>query len=149
MNAMGVLGFMIGLVFMALTLVFTPGENETRKAEAWTRGFAIYRKAVNDYALEHKSLGVALNSINASALNLPNGLVLKNWQNRVAASGADIICYVYGPASPNEYEAARTFFKGSAAIGWKQNGVMLRNGPALALPGFIPDGSLVSVIKLN
>lgn len=145
MQALAVTGVLTGLIFLWSFLIYEPSQIERQKAEAYALGFVVYRNAVNQYAVDHKTEG----SVSLTALNLPKGLQLKNWKNRIVQEAGQLRCYVYGQASFEEIQAVLTLMMSSAAIGWNNNGVMLRNGSPHILPSFVENGNLVSVISLD
>ena len=146
MKAAAVAGFLIGLVFCMITLVYEPSQKAERQAEARALGFVIYRNAVNEYAQEHRTPGV----VASDALSLPAGLAnVASWSNQVVPDGNELRCFVYGPADAEEIQAVRRLLRGSLAIGWNDRGTLMRDGEGVPLPGFIPSGALVSVISIH
>ena len=126
---------MIGLVF--LFAVFAPSfEGEELKAEAQAVNYLAYRNAVNAYALEHKTEGV-----------VPD-LAAMPWSNLVVWEENELRCYVYGPGSAGLMNAVSELLP-SAAVGWNDNGRLVRNGPSLALPDVIGNRNIVSVIVVD
>ncbi len=111
------------------------------KAHTVAVNYAVYRNAAFAYAQQHKpSDGI----IATSSLSLPTEWqALRTWTARME----DTCCYVFGEVSVDEIHAARELFQDSVAMGYAQNGkLMPQLGNAVALPSFIPDGNIVSVI---
>ena len=134
---------MVGLVF--LFAVFAPSfEGDELKAEAQAVNFISYRNAVNAYALEHKTEGV----VPDADLNLPEEFSDMPWSNLVVWEEDELRCYVYGPGSAGLMNAVSELLP-SAAVGWNDNGRLVRNGPSLALPDVIGNRNIVSVIVVD
>ena len=146
MKAMAVFFVFVGL--LAIFAVDSSRRDFASKenVNAIALNFVEYRNAVNQYALENKSITEA----NQADLGLPSGWVaLKTWENRIEGHR----CYVFGPASADEAAAARSLLRGSYAVGWKSaSGVLeprFEAGTPISLPGWIPVDSVVSVISLD
>ncbi|MDR2893673.1 MAG: type IV pilus biogenesis protein PilM [Deltaproteobacteria bacterium] len=145
MKGLAVAGFMLGLIFLWVAILYEPSQKQEQQATASAQTFIIYRNAVNAYALEHKVEGV----IPLEALDLPVGLAAGDFHNQVVRESGELRCYVYGQAGPSVVQAVSSLLRGSAAIGRSSQGVLLRDGPDHPLPGFIPSGCVVSVISLH
>ncbi|WP_333781981.1 type IV pilus biogenesis protein PilM [Nitratidesulfovibrio vulgaris] len=118
---------------------------ENRAAHAVALNYAVYRQAANRYAL---SGNATVGDIPMGQLALPPAWrSLKEWKTRIEGGH----CYVYGPSSHEEGALIRDLFRGSYAIGRKDGGIMIPtvNGTRLDLPGWIADGSVVSVINID
>jgi len=145
MQSLAVGAIMIGLIFFWMMTVYEPSQRDQLQAEAVALNFVLYRNAVNRYAFEHKTEG----SVPMAELALPLGLSSMPWQNQIVWEGDELRCYVFGPASTEVITAVLRLLRGSAAVGWNNNGRMVRSGPEHALPGFIADRTIVSVIIVD
>lgn len=141
MKAFAVLGILIGV--MAMLQFSAPDYEHEPDALVIATNYAIYRNAAFLHVLKHKPTGNLPNS----ALTLPAGWqALRTWQTRVEAGQ----CYVFGPASSEEISAAQQLFLGSFAIGRVVNGALTPNsGVSIAIPAFVPNNSLVSIITVE
>lgn len=115
-----------------------------RHSETVAMNFAVYRNAVFVYVFCQRNL--PMGDIPLSALALPAGFqAMRPWKARIDAK----TCLVWGPASPEEIERARTFFHESFALGRAENGLLVPgHEQSVPVPG-VPDGNIVSVVKLN
>lgn len=145
MKALVVFGILLGVIAMLGIQVFSSSQTENTNSVAVNYG--IYRNAVFEHVIKTPT---AINTIPLAALSLPAGWqALRTWEHRITA-GNPRFCYVYGPASMQEINAVRKLFMGSFAVGYKQEGVLYPlHGSQVPLPGFIPDGFLVSVIEVS
>jgi hypothetical protein len=142
-------GMLMGIFYMRQALVSEPGDSRS-KAEAKAFSFAAYRDAVHKYAFARSD---EEGEIPAQALSLPAGVAVSAWRNRLARDGGYMLCYVYGSASSEEIAAIFSLLKNSAAIGWNDSGRLIGTAPSpnpeIALPAFIGNGDIVSVITLK
>lgn len=117
--------------------------SEMDQARAVAVNFGIYRNAVNEYALANPSALAGI-AIPVSLLDLPSGWKsMRAWTNR--PDGGNL--YVWGPVKNGEAAEIMELFMNSYAVGIKRNGSLVNaNGTGIALPDFIPTGSIVSVI---
>lgn len=140
MKIIATLMFLLGVLSM---VQIVPRDSvEDQKAKAIALNFAAYRNGVFQYVFpQHKASG----DIPLSVLSLPAGWTpLRPWAARVDNQRL----YVWGPASPEEVKEARELFWGSLAIGQALNGhVEPGYGGVTPVPGFVPPGSLVSVVS--
>lgn len=122
---------------------------EVAQAESLALNYGVFRNAVFDYAHSAKTEGAFLPD--SPALTLPAGWVnVRAWRGVVQREeDGQLYCYVYGPARPNEVAAIQKAFRDSAAVGWNNNGIFVRNGDPMPLPAMIPDGSVVSAIRID
>ena len=143
MKALAVLVFLLGVMAL-LQQPYDPAR-EDAGYRAIAVNYAIYRNEVFRlvYGQPEISGDIAL-----SALNLPQGWKpLREWRAKVANGR----CYVFGQASAQEIAAVRKLFLGSFALGQASSG-QLAPAPAkgpIPVPGFIPDGSLVSITEVR
>lgn len=112
------------------------------KAESVATNYGIYRNAVSNYVTG--TPGITSGEIPQSLLDLPSGWkALHSWANRLDGGN----CYVWGPVENSEAREIRKLFMHSYAIGVKRDGALVNaHGTGITLPGFIPEGSIVSVI---
>lgn len=142
MRALAVLGFLLGL----LLLFQRPYEaaHEESAAQTVAMDFGLFRGAVFRFVQDNRGYS---GEIPLGSLSLPESRrPLRDWKARVEGG----VCYVYGQASPEEMEAARRLFRGSSAVGMAENGrlvPMLTTNP-IPVPGFVPNGNLVSVTAM-
>lgn len=121
---------------------------DAARAESLTLNYGIFRNAVFDYAHRVKTEGIV--TADNPALELPDGWTgLRAWRGVIQRQDAQLYCYVFGPARPEEIVAVQKAFRNSRAVGWNDNGIFIRNGDPMPLPTMIPDGSVVSVIRLD
>lgn len=141
MKALAVLGILIGV--MAMLQFSTPDYEHEPDALVVATNYAIYRNAAFLHVLKHKPTG----SVPTNALTLPTGWqALREWQTRVDTGR----CYVFGPATSEEIDAAQQLFQGSFAIGRAVNGALTPNsGVSITIPAFVPNNSLVSIIMVE
>lgn len=143
MKALAVFALLLGVI----ALMHWPSDysREESGSRAVAINYALYRNEVfrHVYGQEGISGDIAL-----SALNLPESWhPLRQWRARVDGGR----CYVYGDATPQEIAAVRQLFQGSFALGQASSGRLVPapvHGAAVTVPGFIPDGSLVSVTEV-
>lgn len=143
MQGMAVFFTCLGMVALFGVHTISHSSSEKEQDHAVAVNFATYRRAVNIHALA--TLGVS-GTIDHPILGLPSEWVpISPWTNTVTGGR----CYVYGPATSGEISATLKLLMGSMAIGTKTNGQFVTShGIEILLPAFIPEGSLVSVIKL-
>lgn len=138
MKTIMILSLLLGVIAF---FQWSPDSSDTGKAHTIAVNYAIYRNAAFYYAQKYKpSDGI----IATSVLDLPS-----EWQSlRIwTAQMDDTCCYVFGEANADEIDAVCDLFQASLAVGYAQNGkLMPQLGNAVALPSFIPDGNIVSVI---
>ncbi|WP_432737323.1 type IV pilus biogenesis protein PilM [Maridesulfovibrio sp. FT414] len=140
MKMLAILFTILGV--MALVTAENSFSPQAIKAESVATNYGVYRNAVNKFATGNAS--IAAGEISESLLDLPSGWkAIRSWANRL--DGGNL--YVWGPVNSIEAEQIRELFLNSYAIGIKRDGALLNNhGTGVALPGFIPEGSIVSVI---
>lgn len=135
---------MMLMVLLGVAAIIAPRfapEEQGRGVQAVAMNYAVYRNAAFLYALKNRPAG----SIPHNLLGLPSEWqALRSWSARVESGR----CYVFGPASAEEIAAARDLFHGSFAVGRAENGLLMPDGRT-PLPGFVPGGSLVSVIEVR
>jgi hypothetical protein len=125
-------------------------EYEDANNEAIAINYAIFRNAVHDYAYKTKTPGVILPDDPGLTTIPPGWTELRDWVGLVEDDGSgELFCYVYGPAQPGEILFVMKLYNYSRAVGWNNAGIFERNGDPLALPDFIPNGNVVSVVRLD
>lgn len=142
MKPVVLLVFLIGIgAMIQRTVDFYYGESSY---SAIAVNYAIYRNEVFRYVYGNN--GVA-GDIPLAVLDFPDSWrALRNWRARVDAGR----CYVYGDASIQEVMAVRQLFRGSFALGMASNGRLVPvMGNVISVPGFIPNGSLVSITEID
>ncbi len=123
-------------------------QREKAQAQSLAVNYGIFRNAVFAHAHSTKAEGVFLPD--SPALTLPSGWVsVRAWRGVVHQQEGQLFCYVYGPARPEEVVAIQEAFRGSAAVGWNNNGFFARNGDPMPLPEMIPDGAIVSAVRID
>ena len=134
--------FLIGVGAMIQRAVDFSSDESSSSAVAVN--YAIYRNEVFRYVYENNGLA---GDIPLAVLDLPESWrALRNWRARVDAGR----CYVYGNASMQEIMAVRQLFRGSFALGMASNGRLVPvMGNVINVPGFIPEGSLVSITEID
>lgn len=145
MNGFGYV-FLAGIVLLVIARGLTPGADRAKQDQgadvAIAVNFIAYRNAVDRVALSEKpESGV----IGYASLELPAGWkALRTWSNGIEAG----VCYVYGPGSAPEARAIAEML-GSLAIGRNVSGSLFNAaGYGVVLPGWIPEGSIVSAIGI-
>ena len=143
MKVLAVLAFLLG----AMALLQGPYNLATEDVghRAIAVNYAIYRNEV--FRLVYLQPEIS-GDIALASLKLPQGWKpLREWRARVANGR----CYVFGQASPGEIAAVRKLFLGSFAIGQASSGLLIPASAhgAIPVPGFIPDGSLVSITEVR
>jgi hypothetical protein len=127
---------------------------EKGQIEAVAMNYCVFRNAVFGYVFKKAGAGEALPdeiTPDTPDLGLPQGWAgLRDWQvlTQIHDDGL-FYCYVFGPASPDEIMAAQNLLGQSMAVGWNNAGVLVRNGDPWPLPAAIPNGNIVSVIRLD
>ena len=145
MKALAVLGFLIGVMAMMYShLDWSRQADGNPSAKATALNYVIFRDAANWHALTHS--GVA-GDISQSSLNLPAGWrAARSWRARVDSGR----CYVWGTADNEEIAAVRQLLRGSQAVGRNENGRLVPgNGAVIAIPSFVGNGDIVSVISVE
>ncbi|MCT4625664.1 type IV pilus biogenesis protein PilM [Halodesulfovibrio sp.] len=139
MKALAVLTFLLGV--LALTQSIIPYGQDQDADNAMATNYAVYRNQVIHYAVKHPS---STGILSTAALGLPvHWRALRDWKNRIVGNHV----YVYGEASAYEATAIQSLFKGSFAVGVKKAGRLESiNGSGTALPAFIPENNIVTVI---
>ena len=144
MKALAVVALLLGV--MALLQHPADSAREESGARTIAGKYAIYRNEVFRHVYGRS--GISGDSA-LSALHMPESWrPLRQWRARVDGGR----CYVYGEATPQEIAAVRQLFQGSFALGQASAGRLVpapAHGAAVPVPGFIPDGSLVSVTEVD
>ncbi|WP_319779091.1 type IV pilus biogenesis protein PilM [Maridesulfovibrio sp.] len=143
MKTLAALFTLLGVLAMVTPETFLNTHSNEYQAQAVAVNFGTYRNAVNEYAISNPSAlgGIA---IPRSLLDLPSGWKsMRAWTNR--PDGGNL--YVWGPVKEGEAAEIMELFMNSYAIGVKRNGSLVTaHGTDMALPAFIPNGNIVSVI---
>jgi type II secretory pathway pseudopilin PulG len=143
-------GFAIAVVSILLGVIavlggsFPSSSGDDGGADAVAHNFLSYRAAVNHVALYTPQPDGA---VSGASLNLPSTWApVRNWRNQIQGGR----CYVWGNASADEIRAAQRGLNDSYSIGTAINGhIVTAHGSGEALPGFIADGSIVSVVEVK
>ena len=141
-------GFAIAVVSILLGVIavlggsFPSSSGDDGGADAVAYNFLSYRAAVN-----HVALYTPQPEGEVSSLNLPSTWApVRNWRNQIQGGR----CYVWGDASADEIRAAQRGLNDSYSIGTAINGrIVTAHGSGEVLPGFIADGSIVSVVEVK
>lgn len=107
--------------------------------------FLQYREAAMRFAFYNREIGNRVIGFDEIRDYLPSGWSVfpgKNWQAR----NQDGFLYVFGEASPYEVEKAREAIM-SLSVGSAVNGRLMPGN--IELPGFVPEGNIVSVSGTN
>ena len=136
MKALAVLMVLMGV--MVMIRFVEQDKPDSLQAQAVATNYAMFRNEVYRYVFDgHMAAG----DVPTAALTLPVGYVpLRPWRARLDSG----CLYVWGTASSDEIEATRELFWGSKAVGRASAGFMVPDG-VTPVPGFVPEGSLVSV----
>lgn len=144
MKAFAVFAILLGV----MALLQRPGDSSYEESgyRAIAVNYAIYRNEVFRHVYDQHGVS---GDIPLAALNMPDTWrPLRQWRARVEGGR----CYVYGTATPQEIAAVRQLFQGSFALGQANGGRLVPapvHGTAVPLPGFVPEGSLVSVTEVD
>lgn len=142
MKAFAILGFLIGIMVMFIMNI-DKNSHEDERIQTIALNYAVYRNAAFAYVFANKN--TVNGEIAQNVLALPTGWqALRQWRIYVDAGH----CYIFGEASAAEISAARVLFQNSLAIGMANQGKLMPNGKT-AVPSFVPNNSLVSIISLE
>lgn len=135
------------ILFLGCMAIFRPevtmDNADMGKTVVIATNFAIWRNAVLEYVLTTKT---ASGEIPLSALRLPTTWTpLRSWTARVTGG----VCYAFGPASAPEIAAVQSLFHGSASIGRVEGGHLVSLYSKTAPVSGVPEGYLVSVIRID
>lgn len=151
MKTVAAFAFMLGLVALYFGLFRTGQSREVweAKTQVLAVNFAVFRNAAHQYTHHYQDEVLAMTDIPPSAFEkwLPNGwLPMREWKVRME----NRICYVFGPAEPDEIDAIRVQYRGSFTLGRVEGGQLVPNHKAdMPVPGFIPNGSMVSMTEVR
>ena len=144
MKALAVFAMLLGV--MALLQQPADFSREESGSRAIAVNYAIYRNEVFRHVYGQQGIS---GDIALSFLTLPDSRrPLRQWRARVDGGR----WYVYGQATAREIAAVRQLFQGSFALGQANSGRLVpapAHGTPVPVPGFIPDGSLVSVTEVD
>lgn len=151
MKMAAVFALMLGFVAMYFGL-FRSGQSREvweAKTQVLAVNFAVFRNAAHQYVHHHQEEVLGMTDIPRTAFGpwLPNGwLPMRDWKVRME----NRICYVFGPAEPDEIDAIRTLYRGSFSLGRTEDGQLVPNHKAdMPVPNFIPNGSVVSMTEVK
>lgn len=144
MKMFAILFTLLGVLAMLTPDSFLQHHANEGKAEALAINFGTYRNAVNEFAIARPTAFGGI-PIPVSLLDLPSGWKsMRAWTNR--PDGGNL--YVWGPIKEGEATEIMELFMNSYAVGIKRNGSLVNaHGTGIALPTFIPNGCIVSVIR--
>ena len=126
-----------------------PDRDELRGA-AVAANYVTFRNAVFNYALNLESIEAGSILPDNPALKLPHGwIALRDWRGLVREEDGLFHCYVYGLASPEEVAAVQELLNHSMGVGWNDAGVFIGNALPRPLPPDVPQGAIVSVIRID
>lgn len=151
MKSIAVFFVLCGLVALFFGL-FRSGQSREvwdAKTQVLAVNFAVFRNAAHQYVHRHQSEVLTMTEIPSVDFEewLPNGwLPMREWKVRME----NRICYVFGPAEPDEIDAIRKLMRGSFALGRAENGQLVPNHKAdMPVPGFVPQGNMVSMTEVR
>ncbi|SIN93575.1 type IV pilus biogenesis protein PilM [Halodesulfovibrio marinisediminis] len=142
MKALAVFAVLLGAIAL-YSLQPQLGQSD-ESAQTIATNYVVYRNAAITYAVNNP---VTTGTLTPAMLGLPSDWrALRIWQNRVEGN----TLYVYGTASSQEIVAVQNILKGSFAVGVNQNNhLVTSHGTCVALPSFIPEGNLTTVISVR
>lgn len=139
--------FANGLMFffvVVLLAFFAPLQSSsTAEHNSVAMSFLVYRVAVSNYVVENPGF---VGEAPLASLSLPSGYVrLRTWRNYVDASAV----YAYGPLDAGALSDLSQLLNGSMHVGKSLSGNLVSPlyGPIGALPGWMPDNQLVSMLR--
>lgn len=143
MKTLAALFSLLGVLALMTPQMLLHPRSDEAVARAVALNFCLYRNAVNHYVIKHPTTANGI-LVPKSLLDLPSGWKsLRAWTNR--PDGGTL--YVWGPVNENEAGKIMDMFNDSYAVGIKRNGSLVTDhGIGIALPDYIPSGSIVSVI---
>jgi len=143
MKTLAALFTLLGVLAMVTPETLLPTHSNESQASAVAVNFGVYRNAVNEFAIANPNAFEGI-PIPLSLLDLPSGWKsMRAWTNR--PDGGNL--YVWGPVQKGEATEIMKLFMNSYAVGIKRNGSLVNtHGTGIALPSFIPNGNIVSVI---
>ncbi|WP_319764079.1 type IV pilus biogenesis protein PilM [Maridesulfovibrio sp.] len=143
MKTLAALFTLLGVLAMVTPETLINTHMNEPQARAVAVNFGVYRNAVNEFAIARPNAFTGI-PIPLSLLDLPSGWKsMRAWTNR--PDGGNL--YVWGPIKEGEAAEIMTLFMNSYAVGIKRNGSLVNaHGIGIALPAFIPNGNIVSVI---
>lgn len=151
MKAVAAFALMLGLVGLYFELFHAGQSRQLLESQNYTLAvnFAQFRNAAHLYVHRHAEDAQGMTDIPRTAFEqwLPSGWQpMREWKARMA----NRICYVFGPAEPDEIDAVRKLFRGSFALGRAEGGQLVPNHRAdMPVPDFIPNGNIVSMTEVR
>lgn len=151
MKAFAVFFVMLGLIALYSELYSSGQSREIweAKTQVLAVNFAVFRNAAHQYAHHNQDEALGQTDIPSAAFAewLPNGwLPMRDWRVRME----NRICYVFGPAEPDEIDAIRKLYRGSFALGRAEGGQLVPNHKEnMPIPDIIPNGSMVSMTDVR
>lgn len=150
MKAGAICFLMLGMIALWF-VVFQSGrvrEYNEAKTHIVAINYAIYRNAAQNY-VHANAQNMKNGEIERITFekHIPNGwLPMREWKVRIE----NHVCYVYGSANTDEIDAIRLLYKGSFALGRKENGHLVPDHKGdMPIPSFIPEGSVVSMTEVR
>lgn len=142
MKALAVFAVLLGAIAL-YSLQPQLGQSD-ESAQTVATNYVVYRNAAITYAVNNPAIA---GTLTPAILGLPSDWrALRSWKNRVEGN----TLYVYGSATSQEVVAVQNMLKGSFAVGVNQNNhLVTSHGTGVALPSFIPEGSLTTVISVK
>lgn len=142
MKALAVFAVLLGAIAL-YSLQPQLGQSDESACTVATN-YVVYRNAAITYAVNNPAIA---GTLTPAMLGLPSDWrALRSWQNRVEGN----TLYVYGSATSQEVVAVQNILKGSFAVGVNQNNhLVTSHGTGVALPSFIPEGNLTTVISVK
>ncbi len=143
MKTLAALFTLLGVLAMVMPETLINTHMNEPQARAVAVNFGVYRNAVNEFAIGRPNAFTGI-PIPISLLDLPSGWKsMRSWTNR--PDGGNL--YVWGPVKEGEAAEIMKLLMNSYAVGIKRNGSLVNaHGTGIALPAFIPNGNIVSVI---
>ena len=142
MKALAVFVVLLGVIAMYAAQV--PFGQSDKSANSIATNYVIYRNAAIMCAVNTPA---STGSLTPAMLGLPSDWrALRSWKNRIEGN----TLYVYGEATAQEVVAVEKILKGSFAVGVNQNNRLITaHGTGVALPAFIPEGCVTTVISVK
>lgn len=142
MKALAVFVVLLGVI--AMYAAHAPFGQSDESAQSIATNYVIYRNAAIMCAVNNPAIA---GTLTPAMLGLPSDWrALRSWKNRVEGN----MLYVYGEATSQEIVAVEKILKGSFAVGVNRNNrLVTAHGTGVALPSFIPEGNVTTVISVK
>lgn len=155
MKAVAVFFVLCGLLALYYGL-FHSGQSRDiaeAKTQVLAINYAVFRNAAHQYVHHNQTEALAMTEIPRTSFEkwLPNGwLPMRDWKVRLENRSNQWVCYVFGPAEPDEIDAIRKLYRGSFALGRAEGGQLVPNhGGDMPVPDWIPNGNVVSMTEVR